>query len=114
MTKKAVLKKDSPFLVTNNLFVHAETLLKSVNTAAGINQLLSSCEERMALGTNFNADLISSRLGLESSAASALYCNSLVIRMDALFHCDFHLFVKICGLSVSVAISCDLPLNIPR
>jgi len=71
------------------LFVHAETLLKSVNASAGVNELLSSGEEGVTLGTNFNTDLISCRLCFESSAASALNSNGLVVRMDILFHYDF-------------------------
>jgi hypothetical protein len=86
---KERLKKDSLFLL-QNLFVHTKALLKSVNTAAGINQLLSACEEGVALGANFYADFISSRLGLESSTASTFNGYGFVLGMDILFH-DFHL-----------------------
>jgi len=92
MTKKGRLIKDSPFNENTNLFVHAETLFKSVNTAAGINQLLSAGEEGVTFGTNFNTDFISSRLGFEGCAASAFNGNGLVIRMDVLFHYDFTSF----------------------
>ena len=41
------------------LLIEIETLLESVNTSAGIYQLLLSCVERMTFGTDFNADILS-------------------------------------------------------
>ena len=73
------------------LLIQIISLLKSVYTTAGINQLLLTGEERMALGTNFNADLALSGAGLESVAAGALYNSLIVIGMNPFSH-EYHLF----------------------
>ena len=68
----------------------AITLLEAIDTAAGIYQLLLAGEEGMALGTNFNAQILLGGTGLEDIAANTGYGSLLVLRMNALFH-DFHL-----------------------
>lgn len=49
--------KYSAVLYKNKLLVKIIALLESVNTSACINKLLFACEERMALGTDINAQI---------------------------------------------------------
>ena len=64
------------------LFLHTETLLETVNTAAYINKLLLTGKERMALGANFNTDILLGRAGLDHVTASAGNGGLLILRMD--------------------------------
>ena len=75
----------------SSLFIHVEALFESVNTSAGIYEFLSTGEEWMTLGTNFNADVLFGRAGLNDLTASTFNCCRLVIRMDSFFHLS-HLF----------------------
>ena len=70
--------------------LHAVTLLETVYTPAGVNQLLLAGKIRMALGTNFNAQILLGRTGLEGIAANTGHGRLLILGMNALFH-DFHL-----------------------
>ena len=69
-------------------------LLKAVNTSAGIHELLFAREVRMALGTNFNADIALGRTGLNDFAAGAAYRGLLIFRMDSFLHSE-HLFSRV-------------------
>ena len=71
--------------------LHAVALLEAIDTAAGVNQLLLAGEERVALGADFNAQLLLGRARLEGIAADAGHGRLLILRMDAFLH-DFHLF----------------------
>ena len=73
------------------LLIQIISLLKSVYTTAGIDQLLLTSKERMALGADFNTDLALSGAGLKSVAAGALYYSFIVIGMDPFLH-EYHLF----------------------
>ena len=65
-----------------------KTLPKFVNTSAGINKLLLTGEERMALRAYFNSyDAAGSGTGLNFLAASAPYRNLGILRMDTFLHC---------------------------
>ncbi len=72
------------------LFVEVKTLLEAVNTTGRVYQLLSSCEERMAFGTNFDRDVFFGRTCFDYITAVALNCGGFVIRMDSFSHV-FHL-----------------------
>ena len=88
----AALKSAAPG--NDNLFLFVlqiETLLKSVNPSAGINQFLFSSEERMALGANFNTDILLCRTGMNHIAACAGNGCLFIIWMDVFFHVS-HLF----------------------
>ena len=74
-----------------HLFAQTKTLVEAVHTAAGIVQLLLTGEERMALGTNFHADVLLGRAGRDHITAGTGDGGLLVIGMDALFH-SCHLF----------------------
>lgn len=73
--------------------VHTETLFESVDAAAGINKLLTTGVERMALGANLYVDILLGGTGLPHSAASASYSCGFVVRMNSLFHLC-HLFLS--------------------
>ena len=66
--------------------VHTETLFESVDAAAGINKLLTTGVERMALGANFDVDLGLGGTSVDDITASAGNGAVNVVRMDTLFH----------------------------
>ena len=68
----------------------AETLVEALNTSAGVDQLLLTSVERMALGANFDVDLGLGGTSLDDVAACAGDGAVNVVRMDTLFH-SFHL-----------------------
>ena len=79
-----------------SLFVcilHAVALLEAIDTAAGVNELLLAGVVRVALGADFNAQLLLGGTGDESVAANAGHGNLLILRMDAFLHV-FHLFFR--------------------
>ena len=69
-----------------------ESLVEPINTSTGVNQLLLAGIERVALGADFNTDLLLGGAGGEGVAASATDGGLLVLRMDAFFHV-VHLFL---------------------
>lgn len=73
--------------------LHAVTLLEAIDTAADVNQLLLAGIERMALGADFNAQLLLGGTGDEGVAANASHGRLLILRMDTFLH-DFHLFYR--------------------
>ena len=90
--KKTAHKKCAAVSALLKLFLcNAVTLIESVSTSAGINELLSSGEERMALGANFNTDILLGRAGLDHITASAGNGSLAIIRMDLFLH-FIHLF----------------------
>ena len=72
--------------------LQAKTLVETINTSTGVNQLLLAGIERVALGADFNTDLLLGGAGGEGVAASATDGGLLVLRMDAFFHV-VHLFL---------------------
>ena len=63
----------------------AETLVEALNTSAGVNQLLLAGIERVALGADFNTNILLGGTSLNYIAASALDGGRLIIGMNALF-----------------------------
>ncbi len=80
-----------------------ETLVESVNTSAGIDELLLTCEVGMAVGANINTHVGLCGTGFDYSTASALDCGLFVLGMNTLFH-SFHLF-RYCGKFVGYFIT---------
>ena len=76
------------------ILFHIETLFKSVNTTAGINQLLTTGVERMASAANFNAHVFQGSQGLKSVAAGTTDGCFVQLRMSVCFHV-FTLFVPL-------------------
>ena len=73
------------------LLIEIETLLESVNTSAGIYQLLLTSIEWMALCADFNLDILLCRHSLHYVTAVAGNSSLYKVWMDSLFH-DCHLF----------------------
>ena len=68
------------------LFVEVETLIELVDTSCRVNQLLLTSEERMALGADFHADVLSCRGCFNYLSAVAFNCCGLIIGMYSGFH----------------------------
>ena len=89
--KMGKLTRSLPFLYRTDpcrlLLESSDSLLELIHTSAGVNKLLLTGEERMALGANFNFDLAAlGGLGLYGFAACASDDALFVLRMDSLFH----------------------------
>jgi hypothetical protein len=69
-----------------NLLLETVLLVELVNAAAGVDQLLLAGVEGMALGADFNGDILLCGTGLDYVAAGALDGGLLVIRMNSFFH----------------------------
>ena len=67
-------------------------LLESVNTSAGIYELLFTSKERMAAGADIYTKVFLSGACFDSCTASTLYNGGLIVGMDSLLHNTFHLF----------------------
>lgn len=70
------------------LFVvlHTVTLLESVYTSAGINELLLAGEKRMAFGANFNANILFRGAGSDYIATCTSDSGFFILRMDIFLH----------------------------
>ena len=64
----------------------AVLLVELINTAAGIDQLLLAGVEGVALGADFNGDVLLGGTGLNDGPAGAADGGLLVIGMDARLH----------------------------
>ena len=85
-TKKRRLRKGDDALKRPVKLLTAEALVEALNTSAGVDQLLLTSVERMALGANFDVDLRLGGTGLDDVAACAGDGAVNVIRMDTLLH----------------------------
>ena len=68
------------------LLLNAVLSVELVNAAAGVNQLLLTGVERVALGADFNGYIGLGGASLNDGAASALDSGLLIIRMDSFLH----------------------------
>ena len=66
--------------------LQAELLVEAFNTSASVNQLLLAGIERVALGADFNSDILFGRPGLKHGATSTANGSLLIIGMDSLLH----------------------------
>ena len=89
--KKAAGAPDSGCLL---FFASAsvEALVEALDASAGIDQLLLAREERVALGADFNLDVLLRGKHLDDVAAVAGDRGLFAVRMDAFSCHDFHLF----------------------
>lgn len=62
---------------------HAVTLLELINTSAAVNEFLAAGVEGVALGADFNGDVLLGRACLDDVAAGASDSGLLVIGMDS-------------------------------
>ena len=83
MTAKRSLTRFKPIC---RLLHHAETLLELIHTSAGINEFLLARKEGMALGADFNLNIVLGGTRGVLCAARALYGNNIIFRMNTLFH----------------------------
>ena len=74
------------------LLLQAESLVETINTSTGVNQLLLAGIERVALGADFNSDVLLGGAGGKSVATSTANRSLFVVRMDAFSHV-VHLFL---------------------
>ena len=65
---------------------HAVTLLELINTSAAVNEFLAAGVEGVALGADFNGDVLLGAAGFDHGAAGAADGRRLIIGMDAFFH----------------------------
>ena len=87
--KKPVLQ----IVVQASFLLQAESLVETVNTSTGVNQLLLAGIERVALGADFNSDVLLGGASSKDVTASATNCSLFVIGMDTFLHV-VHLFLN--------------------
>ena len=78
--------------VRTAFLLQIESLVETVNTSTGVNQLLLAGIERVALGADFNSDVLLGGAGGKSIATSATNRSLFVVGMDAFSHV-VHLFL---------------------
>ena len=86
INKKSCCEVATTLFGSQILFVEVETLIELVDTSCRVNQLLLTSEERMALGADFHADVLSCRGCFNYLSAVALNCCGLIIGMYSGFH----------------------------
>ena len=92
MTHRQKKKSALQTVVRTSFLLQTKSLVEPINASTGVNQLLLAGIERVALGADFNTDLLLGGAGGEGVAASATDGGLLVLRMDAFFHV-VHLFL---------------------
>ena len=78
--------------VRTAFLLQIESLVETVNTSTGVNQLLLAGIERVALGADFNLDVLLGGTSGKLVATSATDSGLFVSGMDAFFHV-VHLFL---------------------
>ena len=74
------------------LLLQAKSLIEPINTSTGVNQLLLAGIERVALGADFNTNILLGGAAGKDVAASAPDRGLFVIGMDTFLH-FVHLFL---------------------
>ena len=80
------MRKFSVFLL------QAEALVEAINTSTGVNQLLLAGIERVALGADFNTNVLLGRTSGKDIAACTADSGLFVLGMDTFLH-FVHLFL---------------------
>ena len=75
-----------------NFLLQVETLVETIDTSTGVNQLLLAGIERVALGADLNSDLLLGGAGGKGVTAGAANGGLFVVGMDAFSH-FVHLFL---------------------
>jgi len=88
------VKARTAFAVQALSLLQIESLVETVDTSTGINQLLLAGIERVALGADFNSDILLGGASGKGVATSTANCSLFVLRMDAFSH-FVHLFLVI-------------------
>lgn len=84
MTKGGAIMQISRIVIDSKL--NAVFLLELIDTTTGIDKLLLTCIERVAVGANLNAQVLFNRTGLKCIPTSTSYCGYMISRMNSLFH----------------------------
>ncbi len=74
------------------LLLQAKALVETVDTSTGVNQLLLAGIERVALGADFNPDVLLGGAGRKDIATGTANCGLFVFGMDTFLHL-VHLFL---------------------
>ena len=75
-----------------SVLLQAKSLVETVNTSTSIDQLLLAGIERVALGADFNTDVLLGGTGRKDVATSTADRSLFVVGMDAFSHV-VHLFL---------------------
>ena len=67
--------------------LQAKTLVETSNTSTGVNQLLLAGIERVALGADFDSDVLLGGTSSKDIAASAADGSLIVLGMETFLHC---------------------------
>ena len=76
----------------NLVLLQAETLVETIDTSTGVNQLLLAGIERVALGADFDSDVLLGRTSGKSVATCTADSGLFVLGMDTFLH-FVHLFL---------------------
>ena len=95
LEKKTEKRAEKLRLALSAYRLQTVALLEAIHASARVHQLLLASEERMALGANFNADVLLCGTRVNHIAACAGNGRFLIVRMYILHIC--HLFRLICG-----------------
>ena len=77
--------------ISSVFLLQAEALVEAINTSTGVNQLLLAGIERVALGADFNLNVLLGRTSGKDIAASAADGSLFVLGMETFLH-FVHLF----------------------
>ena len=75
-------------------FSKSVLLIELIDASAGVNELLLAGVEGVALGADFNGDVLAGAARLDDLAAGAADSRLLIIGMDSGFHVLFSLIVS--------------------
>ena len=76
-----------------SFLLQIKSLVEPINTSTGVNQLLLAGIERVALGTDFDTDVLLGGTGSKSITTGAADGSLFVLGMDAFSHV-VHLFLQ--------------------
>ena len=87
------MNKDKSLRQRHRLYILLQTksLVETINTSTGVNQLLLAGIEGVALGADFDTDVLLGRTGSKGVTAGATDRGLFVVGMDAFSHV-IHLF----------------------
>ena len=91
-----MMKKNKKLRTTKTQYgvsflLQAKTLVETITASTGVNQLLLAGVERVALGADFNSDVLLSGTGSKSVATSTANRSLFVVGMQTFLH-FVHLF----------------------
>ena len=85
-------KKSVPKTVQTQFLLQTKSLVETINTSTGVDQLLLAGVERVALGADLNADVLLGGTGRKDVATGTADGSLFVVGMDAFSHV-VHLFL---------------------